>query len=54
MLFCNIAYVVKKGGFTEGHKDTFWNEEAAVEALVKGCFWDKLLIVKRLFEISKF
>ena len=50
----NIGYVVKKGGFTEGHKETFWSEEAAVDALEKGCFWDKLLKVKGLFEIGKF
>ena len=54
MLFCNIAYVVKKGGFTEGHKETFWNEEAAVDELAKVTFWDKLLIDKGLFKIGKF
>ena len=53
MLICNIGYVVQKGGFTEGHKDTFWNEEAAVAELAKGYFWDKLLMMKGLFEISK-
>ena len=54
MLFCNIVYVVKKGGFTEGHKETFWNEEAAVDELAKGHFWDKLLRIKGLFEIGEF
>ena len=38
MLGSNIGYVVKKGGFTEGHKETFWSEEAAVEELAKGRF----------------
>ena len=38
MLESNIAYIVKKGGFTEGHKVPFWNEEAAVEELAKVCF----------------
>ena len=53
MLFWNIGDVVKKRGFTEGHKDTFWNEEAAVDELAKATFWDKLLRIKMLFEISK-
>ena len=44
----------QKKDFTEGHNEPFWNEEAAVEALAKGCFWDKLLTVKGLFEIDKF
>ena len=34
----NVGWIAPKGGFTEGHKDSFWNEEAAVDALVKGCF----------------
>ena len=38
MLFCNIGDVVKKEGFTEGRKETFWNEEAAVAELTKGHF----------------
>ena len=38
MLFCNIAYIAEKGGFTEGHNETFWSEEAAVEELAKGRF----------------
>ena len=53
MLFCNIGDVVKKGGFTEGHNETFWSKEAAVAELAKGHFWDKLLRIKGLFEISK-
>ena len=53
MLICNIGYVVPKGCFTEGHKDTFWNEEAAVDALAKAAFWDKVLKIKGLFEIGK-
>ena len=35
---CNIAYVAEKGGFTEGHKETFWSKEAAVDELAKGYF----------------
>ena len=54
MLESNIGYVVKKGGFTEGHKGTFWNEEAAVDELAKATFWDKILRIKGLFEIGKF
>ena len=38
MLKSNIAYVAEKEGFTEGHKETFWSEEAAVEELAKACF----------------
>ena len=38
MLESNIGYVVKKGGFTEGHKVTFWSEEATVEELAKTSF----------------
>ena len=54
MLESNIAYVAEKGGFTEGHKVPFWNEEAAVAELAKGCFCDKPLMIKGLFEIGKF
>ena len=54
MLKSTIAYVAEKGGFTEGHKEPFWNEEAAVAELAKEYFWDKLLRIKTLFEISKF
>ena len=38
MLESNIAYVAEKGGFTEGHNETFWSEEATVEELAKGRF----------------
>ena len=31
----------------------FFGEEAAVAALVKGCFWDKALVDKGLFEIDE-
>ena len=37
----------------EGRKHAFFDEEAAVDALVKGCFCDKVLIDKGLFEISE-
>ena len=37
----------------ELHKPSFFDKEAAVDALTKGCFWDKSLIKKRLFEIYK-
>ena len=37
----------------EGRKATFWSKEAAVDKLVKGYFWDKLLTVKALFEIGE-
>ena len=51
---CNITYVAKKGALTEGHKEVFGNEEAAVDKLAKGCFLDKYLTVKGLFEIDEF
>ena len=54
MLFCNIAYVAQKGGFTEGRKEPFLTEEAAVDQLTKAYFWDKYLIIKKLFKIDKF
>ena len=38
MLFCNIAYVAQKGGFTEGYKVPFLTEEATVDKLAKGYF----------------
>ena len=28
----------KRGGFTEGHKETFWSKEAAVDELAKATF----------------
>ena len=34
-------------------KPPFLDEEAAVDDLAKGSFWDKLLISKDLFEIDK-
>ena len=37
----------------EGRKHAFFDEEAAVDALVKGYFCDKMLIDKVLFEIGK-
>ena len=37
----------------EGRKQSFLDEEAAVDDLTKGCFWDNVLIDKRLFEIDK-
>ena len=43
----------KKGGLTEGHNETFWNEEAAVDDLATDCFCDKMLIDKTLFEIDE-
>ena len=36
-----------------GRKPPFLDEEAAVDDLATGCFWDKILIDKRLFEIDK-
>ena len=37
----------------EGREPLFLDEKAAVADLAKGCFWDKVLIDKRLFEIDK-
>ena len=37
----------------EGREPSFLDEEAAVDDLTKGYFWDNLLIDKRLFEIDK-
>ena len=37
----------------EGREPLFLDEEATVDDLAKGCFWDKVLIDKRLFEIDK-
>ena len=37
----------------EGHKALFWSKEAIVDKLAKGYFWDKLLLVKALFEIDE-
>ena len=37
----------------EGRKPPFFDEDAAVDDLAKGYFWDKLLIGKKLFEISE-
>ena len=34
-------------------KQVIFDKEAAVDELAKGCFWDKALINKRLFEIGK-
>ena len=37
----------------EGREPPFLDEEAAVDGFTKGCFWDNILIDKRLFEIDK-
>ena len=37
----------------EGRKHAFFDEEAAVDALVKGYFCDTMLIDKVLFEIGE-
>jgi hypothetical protein len=37
----------------EGRKHAFFDEEAAVDALAKGCFCDKVLMDKVLFEIGE-
>ena len=37
----------------DGRERVFLDEEAAVDDLAKGCFWDKVLIDKRLFEIAE-
>ena len=37
----------------ELRKHAFFDEEAAVDALAKGCFCDKMLIDKVLFEIGE-
>ena len=37
----------------ELRKHAFFDEEAAVDALAKGCFCDKMLIGKVLFEIGE-
>ena len=36
----------------ELHKQVIFDEDAAVDDLSKGTFWDKMLISKGLFEIS--
>ena len=35
----------------EGRKQSFFDQEAAVDELIKGDFWDKTLINNELFEI---
>ena len=52
-MFCNITYVAPKGGFTETRESLFFTEEAAVDDLVAAHFYDKMLIIKELFEIGK-
>ena len=52
-MFCNITYVAPKGCFTETRESLFFTEEAAVDDLAKGCFCDKMLIDKELFEIGE-
>ena len=37
----------------DGREQAFLGEEAAVDDLAKGYFWDKTLIDKRLFEIGE-
>ena len=37
----------------EGREEAIFDEEAAVDELVKGYFWDKMLVDKGLFEIDK-
>ena len=37
----------------DGRTRVFLDEEAAVAELTTGCFWDKMLIDKRLFEIDE-
>ena len=37
----------------EGREPLFFDEEAAVDDLAKGTFWDKILINKKLFKIDK-
>ena len=37
----------------EGRKSVFFDEEAAVDDLAKGIFWDNILIDNRLFKIDK-
>ena len=37
----------------ELREHAFFDEEAAVDALAKGCFCDKILIDKVLFEIGE-
>jgi hypothetical protein len=37
----------------EGRDRSFFDEEAAVAELVKGCFWDKFKCSNALFEIHK-
>ena len=57
----NVAYIdlqhrlyCQKRGLYRGSQSAFWNEEAAVAELVKGCFCDTPLMIKGLFEIGKF
>ena len=52
-MFCNITYVAPKGGFTETRESLFFTEEAAVDDLATAHFYDKMLIIKGLFEIGK-
>ena len=37
----------------ELREQVIFDEEAAVEQLAKGYFWDKMLIGKKLFKIGK-
>ena len=52
-MWSKVTYFAKKGCFTEGREQSFFDEEAAVDELAKGRFWDKALIDKRLFEINE-
>ena len=48
-----VSYFAKKGCFTAGRDGAFFDEEAAVAELAKGCFWDKFRCIKGLFEIGE-
>ena len=48
-----VSYFAQKGCLTEGHEQAFFDQEAAVDELVKGDFRDKTLTDNELFEIYK-
>ena len=51
-LIINRTWIAQKGCFTAGHKPLFFDQEATVEQLAKGHFWDKSKHINALFEID--
>ena len=52
-LLRNVGWIAPKDSLMEGRKEPFWSKEAAVAELISGYFWDKLLMIKGLFEINE-